>query len=101
MAMVFQTKSLHFSPNPEPVTTVLGGPEMFVESYSMINLTCLVTWTARPPNKVMMIMMLMMIMMMMMMMIMMIMIMMIMINLTFLVNWTARPPHKFTNSDRF
>ena len=37
---------------PDPVTSVLGGPEMFVESSSMINLTCLVAGTAGPPDKV-------------------------------------------------
>ena len=36
----------------DPVTRLVGGPEMFVESSSMINLTCLVAWTAKPPDKV-------------------------------------------------
>jgi len=36
----------------DPVTRLVGGPEMFVESSSMINLTCLVSWTAKPPDKV-------------------------------------------------
>ena len=34
------------------MTRLVGGPEMFVESSSMINLTCLVAWTAKPPDKV-------------------------------------------------
>ena len=36
----------------DPVTEILGGPETFVELSSMINLTCVVSWTARPPDKV-------------------------------------------------
>lgn len=36
----------------DPVTRMLGGTEMFVEMASMINLTCLIAWTARPPDSV-------------------------------------------------
>jgi len=36
----------------DPVTRMLGGSEMFVEMASMINLTCLIAWTARPPDSV-------------------------------------------------
>ena len=33
----------------EPEVTVLGGPDMFVETGSVINMTCSVAWTPAPP----------------------------------------------------
>ncbi len=33
----------------EPDVTVLGGPDMFVETGSVINMTCSVAWTPAPP----------------------------------------------------
>ena len=36
----------------DPATLLLGGPEMFVESSSMINLTCVVSWTTSPPSHI-------------------------------------------------
>ena len=34
----------------EPEVTVLGGPDMFVETGSVINMTCSVAWTPAPPS---------------------------------------------------
>ena len=45
-------ENIRGDPSSDPVTRLVGGPEMFVESSSMINLTCLVAWTAKPPDKV-------------------------------------------------
>jgi hypothetical protein len=36
----------------DPDTRLLGGPEMFVESSSMINLTCVISWTSSPPSHI-------------------------------------------------
>ena len=36
----------------DPDTLLLGGPEMFVESSSMINLTCVISWTSSPPSHI-------------------------------------------------
>ena len=36
----------------DPATLLLGGPEMFVESSSMINLTCVISWTSSPPSHI-------------------------------------------------
>ena len=33
----------------EPEVSVLGGPDMFVETGSVINMTCSVAWTPAPP----------------------------------------------------
>jgi len=37
----------------DPDSLLLGGPEMFVESSSMINLTCVISWTSSPPDQIM------------------------------------------------
>ena len=36
----------------DPDTLLFGGPEMFVESSSMINLTCVISWTSSPPSHI-------------------------------------------------
>ena len=36
----------------DPDTSILGGPQMFVDSLSMINLTCVISWTSFPPTHV-------------------------------------------------
>merc|ERR1712032_268439 len=33
----------------EPEVSVLGGPDMFVETGSVINMTCSIAWTPAPP----------------------------------------------------
>ena len=36
----------------EPSTYVIGGPDMFVDIGSMVNLSCVVSYTEKPPDKV-------------------------------------------------
>ena len=36
----------------EPSTYVIGGPDMFVDVGSMVNLSCVVSFTEKPPDKV-------------------------------------------------
>ncbi len=42
---------MFFSP-PEPTTRIEGGPVMFVNEGSMVNLSCIVRHTEKPPRKV-------------------------------------------------
>ena len=34
----------------EPEVKILGGPDMYVDTGSIINLTCIITWTPEPPR---------------------------------------------------
>jgi len=36
----------------DPETTFLGGPEMFLDTSSMVNLTCVISWTVSSPGTV-------------------------------------------------
>ena len=36
----------------EPSTYVIGGPDMFVDVGSMVNLSCVVSFTEKPPESV-------------------------------------------------
>ena len=36
----------------DPRTHIIGGPDMFVDVGSMVNLSCVVAFTERPPEKV-------------------------------------------------
>ena len=36
----------------EPSTYVIGGPDMFVDVGSMVNLSCVVSYTEKPPDEV-------------------------------------------------
>ena len=35
----------------EPEVRILGGPDMYVDTGSIINLTCVVKWTPGPPQE--------------------------------------------------
>ncbi|XP_063699197.1 zwei Ig domain protein zig-8-like [Culicoides brevitarsis] len=37
----------------EPITNILGGPDLYIEAYSTINLTCVVHHLPEPPNAIM------------------------------------------------
>eukprot|EP00095_Tigriopus_kingsejongensis_P003102 snap_masked-scaffold428_size174301-processed-gene-0.2 protein:Tk03102 transcript:snap_masked-scaffold428_size174301-processed-gene-0.2-mRNA-1 annotation:"conserved hypothetical protein" len=41
-----------FELNDEPTTRIIGGPDMFVDVGSMVNLSCVVVHTEKPPKKV-------------------------------------------------
>lgn len=34
---------------PEPITTLLGGPEMYINKGSTVNLTCIIKHSPEPP----------------------------------------------------
>ena len=36
----------------DPQTTLLGGPEMYLDTRSMVNLTCVISWTVSSPHTV-------------------------------------------------
>jgi hypothetical protein len=42
-------KTFHLNSPTEPVTTILGGPDMYIDVGSTINLTCIVKHLPEPP----------------------------------------------------
>lgn len=48
----FLTFSLRFYLRSEPTTTVLGAPELFIDTSSTINLTCIVQGLNEPPTSI-------------------------------------------------
>lgn len=45
-------KSLFPDMHTEPITTIMGSPEMFIDTGSTINLTCIVSQSPTPPANI-------------------------------------------------
>ena len=43
---------MKLDPFLEPETKLVGAPEMFLDTSSTLNLTCIVSWTSSPPDEV-------------------------------------------------
>ncbi|KAF7381480.1 hypothetical protein HZH66_013874 [Vespula vulgaris] len=52
--IVFQArfKKIHLYTTSEPVTEITGGPDLFINKDSTINLTCLVRYAPEPPSTI-------------------------------------------------
>ena len=56
MALTIKGKTVvtirYNKPATDPETTFIGGPEMFLDTSSMVNLTCVISWTVSSPSTV-------------------------------------------------